>query len=192
MEHPPAETVKVRPAIAIGCNQLTVKLHVRRRRLGELRKEWRHVPAAPERTEVVMRAYEAAEAVLRPLTVERTGARRVLIDSLSDLQLASPDPIRFREYMYSLSQRLARSGVGLFMTAELPDLFQTTRLTDDGVSHLADNVVLLEYIRENATVRRTLTVLKTRARRHQPEVREHTISREGIVLNPTEAPDSTG
>ena len=43
-------------------------------------------------------------------TVERTGARRVLIDSLTDLQLASPDPVRFREYMYSLVQRLARQG----------------------------------------------------------------------------------
>lgn len=76
-------------------------------------------------------------------TVQRTGARRVLIDSLSDLQLASPDPIRFHEYMYSLVQRLARSNVSLFMTAELPDLFQTTNLSEQGISHLADNVVLL-------------------------------------------------
>lgn len=123
-------------------------------------------------------------------TVERTGARRVLIDSLTDLQLASPDPARFREYMYSLVQRLARSGVSLFMTSELPDLFETTRLSEHGVSHLADNVVLLEYLRENAAVRRALTVLKTRASRHQPEVREYTISREGIVLKHALAPDS--
>ena len=56
-------------------------------------------------------------------TVERTGARRVLIDSLTDLQFASPDEIRFREYMYSLVQRLSRQGVSVFMTSELPDLF---------------------------------------------------------------------
>jgi circadian clock protein KaiC len=125
-------------------------------------------------------------------TVERTGVRRVLIDSLSDLELASPDAARFREYMYSLVQRLARSGVSLFMTAELPDLFETTRLSEQGVSHLADNVVLLEYIRENSTVRRALTVLKTRASRHEPEVREYTISREGIMLNRADAPDTAG
>ena len=124
-------------------------------------------------------------------TAERTGARRVLIDSLTDLELASPDAARFREYMYSLVQRLARSNVSLFMTAELPDLFETTRLSEQGVSHLADNVVLLEYIRENSTVRRALTVLKTRASRHQPGVREYTISPEGIVLDAADAPDST-
>ena len=117
-------------------------------------------------------------------TVERTGARRVLIDSLTDLQLASPDPIRFREYMYSLVQRLARSNVGLFMTTELPDLFETTKLSEHGISHLADNVVLLEYVRDEAILRRALTVLKTRASRHEPQTREYTITSGGIVLEP--------
>ena len=117
-------------------------------------------------------------------TVEQTGASRVLIDSLSDLQLASPDPVRFREYMYSLVQRLARSNVSVFMTAELPDLFETTTLAEHGISHLADNVVLLEYVRENATLRRALTVLKTRASRHEPETREYTITANGIALEP--------
>ena len=121
-------------------------------------------------------------------TVERTGARRVLIDSLSDLQAAAPDPIGFREYMYSLSQRLSRQGVSLFMTSELPDLFRVGRLSEYGVSHLSDNVVLLQYVRENAVVRRAVTVLKTRASHHQPEIREFTITPEGIVLGGTVAP----
>jgi circadian clock protein KaiC len=119
---------------------------------------------------------------------ERTGARRVLIDSLTDLQLASSDSIRFREYMYSLVQRLARQGVSLFMTSELPDLFDTAHLSEYGVSHLADNVVLLQYIREQSSVRRALTVLKTRASRHEPEIREYTITPEGIVLGTSFAP----
>lgn len=114
--------------------------------------------------------------------VERTGARRVLIDSLTDLQLAAPDEIRFREYMYSLVQRFSRQGVSLFMTSELPDLFQVSRLSQFGVSHLSDNVVLLQYIRDGSTVRRALTVLKTRASRHEPEIREFRITPEGIVL----------
>jgi circadian clock protein KaiC len=114
--------------------------------------------------------------------VERTGARRVVIDSLTDLQFAAPDPIRFREYMYSLVQRFSRQGVSLFMTSELPDLFQVSRLSEFGVSHLSDNVVVLQYIRHGSTVRRALTVLKTRASRHEPEIREFEITREGILL----------
>jgi circadian clock protein KaiC len=122
-------------------------------------------------------------------TVERVGARRVVIDSLSDLQMAAPDPTGFREYMYSLTQRLSRQGVSLFMTSELADLFRVGRLSEFGVSHLSDNVVLLQYTRDNAVVRRAVTVLKTRASHHQPEIREFTITPAGIVLGGTVAPE---
>jgi circadian clock protein KaiC len=127
--------------------------------------------------------YELLEAV------ERTGARRVLIDSLTDLQFASPDQVRFREYMYSLVQRFSRQGVSLFMTSELPDLFKVGRLSEFGVSHLSDNVVLLQYVRDQSTVRRALTILKTRASRHEPEIREFKITPEGIVLGDPFSPD---
>jgi circadian clock protein KaiC len=120
--------------------------------------------------------YELLEAV------ERIGARRVLIDSLTDLQMASPDEVRFREFMYSVIQRFSRQGVSVFMTTELADLFEVRRLSEFGISHLSDNVVLLQYIREQAIVRRAITVTKTRASRHEPEIREFTITPEGIVL----------
>ena len=68
--------------------------------------------------------------------VERSGARRVLIDSLTDLQHAAPDEARFREYMYSLLQRLSRQGVSLFMTSELADLFDVSRLSEFGLTPL--------------------------------------------------------
>ena len=87
--------------------------------------------------------------------------------------------------MYSLSQRLSRQGISLFMTSELADLFRVGRLSEFGVSHLSDNVVLLQYVRDSAVVRRALTVLKTRASHHQPEIREFTITPKGIVLGGT-------
>ena len=114
--------------------------------------------------------------------IERTGARRVLIDSLGDLAFAAGDETRYREYLYSLVQRCSRLGVSLLMTLELPDLFQVTRLSEQGVSHVSDNVVLLQYLRQPAVLRRTLTLIKTRASLHQPQVREFTITPEGITL----------
>jgi circadian clock protein KaiC len=42
--------------------------------------------------------------------------------------------------------------------------------------------VVLQYLRHHSEVRRTLTVLKTRASLHQPQVREFTITPEGITL----------
>jgi circadian clock protein KaiC len=91
--------------------------------------------------------------------------------------------------MYSLVQRFSRQGVSVFMTSELPDLFHVRRLSEFGVSHLTDNVVLLQYTRDGATVRRALTLLKTRASRHEPEIREFRIVPEGIVLGDASVPD---
>ena len=71
-------------------------------------------------------AYELLQAV------KRTGARRILIDSVTDLRVAASDPIRFREFCYSLVQRFARQGVSIVMTFEIPDLFGAERLSDDG------------------------------------------------------------
>jgi circadian clock protein KaiC len=121
--------------------------------------------------------------------VERTNARRVVVDSLGDLLFASPDDIRFRELMYSLSQRLGRRGVSLMMTHESIELFRVTQLSEIGMSHLADNVVLLQYLRAESEVKRALLVLKTRASEHHPEIREFKISPEGIVLGDRFSPD---
>ena len=114
--------------------------------------------------------------------VERTRATRVVIDSISDLQYASPDPVRFREFIYSLVQRLSRAGVSLVMTSEIPDLFRVGRLAEYGISHLSDNVILLQYRRADTRLLRTVMVLKSRASAHDPEVREFEITPEGIEL----------
>ena len=112
--------------------------------------------------------------------IEATKATRVVVDSLGDLLLASADPIRFRELLHSLVQRCARQGVSLLFTLEVAELFDATRISDVGVSHLSDNVVVLQYHQVASEVKRSLTVLKTRASDHTPTIREYHISSAGI------------
>jgi circadian clock protein KaiC len=114
--------------------------------------------------------------------IKTTGATRVMIDSLSDLQYATPDPVRFREFIYSLTQRLSRAGISPLMTSEIPDLFHVGRLAEYGISHLSDNVILLQYLRAESRLLRTVTILKSRASAHDPEIREFDITPDGIVL----------
>jgi circadian clock protein KaiC len=117
--------------------------------------------------------------------IGQRGVKRVLIDSLTDVLFATGDEIRFREYMYSLIQRCSRAGVSLFMTTELPDLFTVTRLSEYGVSHLSDNVLVLQYLRDDTTIRRAFTALKTRAIDNHPHVREFRIGPTGITIGGT-------
>jgi circadian clock protein KaiC len=115
-------------------------------------------------------------------TVEATGIRRVFIDALNDLEAATEDATRYREYMYSLVRRLSRKDVCLMMSYEVIDLFAISRLTDRTVSHIADNIVLLRYRMNPANLTRDVTVLKTRASTHAPEVKEFQITPQGIHL----------
>ena len=115
--------------------------------------------------------------------VERNGCKRILIDSLVDLALAAGDDRRFREWMYSLTQRCSRAGVSLMMTMEVPELYSVTRVSENGMSHLSDNVVILQYVKDDEQVNRALAVLKTRASNHQPAIRRYEITPEGIVLS---------
>ncbi|MDQ6748060.1 MAG: hypothetical protein M3010_08170 [Candidatus Dormibacteraeota bacterium] len=121
--------------------------------------------------------------------VNASGARRLFLDSLSDLLVAADDEVRFREWMYSLIQRCSRSQVSLMMTLEVPELFELVRISENGMSHLSDNVVVLQYQKHGAEIKRTVTVLKTRASSHAQFIREFQITGEGIVLgDPIAAP----
>ena len=113
---------------------------------------------------------------------EQSGARRLVVDSINDLSVAAGDETRFREYMYSLTQRCARAQISLLMTHEVHELTGLTRLSEFGLSHLSDNVVLLQYLPDVDRLRRTITVLKTRASAHEPIRHEFVIAPHGITL----------
>lgn len=113
--------------------------------------------------------------------VESIGAKRVVIDSLSDLGTAV-EPVRLREWIYSLNQRFTRAGVSLMLIVEVTQLFHLDRPSDDAISHFSDNVVLLQYVQEGAELVRAITILKTRAVELQPTVYRYTITDQGFKL----------
>ena len=114
--------------------------------------------------------------------VQEVGARRVVIDSLNDLVAAAPDPLRLREFLYSLVQRCAHLGVSVMFTYETMELFRITRLSEFGMSHIADNVVLLQHVQDGAQMRRALSVLKSRGSVNSAVISEFKISVDGITL----------
>jgi circadian clock protein KaiC len=114
--------------------------------------------------------------------VERNRAELLVIDSLSDLRLASPDETRFEEYVYSFGQRCARNGTTVVMTLETRPPFAFAGMIGTALSHLTDNIVLLGYHVEGPDVRRAIHVLKSRGSAHDQSVREYTIEAEGIRI----------
>ena len=115
-------------------------------------------------------------------TVKAGGIQRVMIDSLNDLEINAPSKERFRDYMYALVQYMAASGVSIIMTSQIPDLFGTSYVSEFGISHMSDNVIMIYYVRQESEVKRAMLVLKTRASHHDPAIRQFDITSQGIKV----------
>ncbi|HEX5754224.1 MAG TPA: ATPase domain-containing protein [Archangium sp.] len=113
--------------------------------------------------------------------------RRVVIDSMGDLEAASSDPQRFRGYIYSLMQLFAVRGVTAYATYEAlvdPDFASFTRM---GASYISDNVVALRYcvdgdVHPGGRISRVLAVVKCRGSAHDDHLRQMTIGRHGVEV----------
>jgi circadian clock protein KaiC len=118
---------------------------------------------------------------------EAAQVRRVVIDSIGDLQLAALDDTRFREFTYSLAQRFSRQGISLLTTYETSGLLAGP-VPEPAVSHLADNAIMLSHYRDHAAMTRSLAIIKTRASNHEPAMRHFTIGPDGITISDTSTP----
>jgi circadian clock protein KaiC len=112
--------------------------------------------------------------------VERIGARRVVVDSIGDFEAgARRDEDRFFNYVYSLVQWFKNRGITALLTYEVGQMFGSgLTLTGRGVSHIADNVILIRYVPAESEIRRAITVLSARGSSHSSEVREYRITEE--------------
>ncbi|MGB9723088.1 MAG: RAD55 family ATPase [Chloroflexia bacterium] len=93
---------------------------------------------------------------------ERVGARRAVIDSISDFIAGTQQsPERYFNYIYSLAQYFKNRGTTALLTYEISTMFGREVLTTGrGVSHIADNVLLMRYRADGARIRRVLAVLR--------------------------------
>ncbi|MFL6706977.1 MAG: ATPase domain-containing protein [Massilia sp.] len=105
--------------------------------------------------------------------IDRTGARRVVIDSLSGFELALSAIFRddYREALYRLVAILTAKGVTVMMTAELEDRYDVLRFSSYGNAFLADAIINQRYVELNGQFRRVLSVIKVRGSDHSKDVR---------------------
>ncbi|HSE31776.1 MAG TPA: ATPase domain-containing protein [Pyrinomonadaceae bacterium] len=106
--------------------------------------------------------------------------KRVVIDSLDDLERSSVDPQRFADFIYALMQWFAVENVTCMTTVEVADWFKGPggTVTQQHVSNMCDNLVVLGFdIKGDADLRRSVRILKTRGSSH--DEREHTLEISG-------------
>ena len=112
--------------------------------------------------------------------------KRVVIDALGDLERCSIDRKRFSDFIYALTQWFAAENVTCMMTYEMTNLFEVHGISDQEVSNMSDNIVLLRF-REGAEMERTLRIIKTRGSAHDNREHKLEITSKGIVIKKSKA-----
>ena len=116
-------------------------------------------------------------------SVERDGARVVIIDSLNGYLNAMPQNNYLTAQLHELLSYLNNQGVATFFTVAQTGIIGANLSSPVDASYLADSVVLLRYFELAGTVRKAISVLKKRTGGHEGSIRELWFDKRGIHLS---------
>lgn len=126
--------------------------------------------------------------------VKRTGAKRLVIDSLVGFEMALAPGFRadFRESLYRMIAALTGAGVTIVSTVEIEDSFTSFQFSHYAISFLTDDIIRLRYVEIDGQLRKILVVVKMRGGNHSKDIREYVIGEKGVMITRPRHTDYTG
>jgi circadian clock protein KaiC len=113
--------------------------------------------------------------------VEQKGAAIVMIDSISGYRLSVRGEGLVR-HLHALSKYLQSMGVAVILINEVEEVVGNFRVTDVGISYIADSIIFLRYLEFRGELRRAIGVLKKRLSDFEKTLREYQITADGIKV----------
>jgi circadian clock protein KaiC len=125
--------------------------------------------------------------------IERRKVRRVVFDSVAELDRAFLARVRAPDYFAALAHYLRAQDVTSYLTLDIPKVVgQELDLTDSALAMLAENLLLLRYVEYRGRLQRLLSVLKMRSSAHDDTIRTYEIA-DGVGIRLVgEAPPARG
>ena len=114
--------------------------------------------------------------------VQQMSAKRVVIDSLTDLTMSRGGQGPLRDTVYSVVDALEEQGVTSVLITEVPEVFGQTHITGEHISIIVDGIILLKYVEMESQIRRAVSVLKMRGSDHDKGIRQFDISSVGMTV----------
>lgn len=116
--------------------------------------------------------------------VERTGAKRLVIDSLAGFEMALAPGFRtdFRESLYRMIYALTGVGITILSTLEMEEDFDKLLFSTYSISFLTDDIIRMRYVEIEGQLRTVMMILKMRGSSHSKDIREYEITADGIVI----------
>ncbi len=113
--------------------------------------------------------------------VEQNRTRVVMLDSTAGYRLSMQGE-NLTAQLHALAKYLQNQGVVVLLITEVQDVVGQFRVSDLGISYLADNGVFLRYLEINGELRKAIGVLKKRLSDFEKTLREFEITPHGIQV----------
>jgi circadian clock protein KaiC len=124
------------------------------------------------------------ERVLRAVVEHRVA--RLCFDGLHGFRHHAEYPERTRTVFSALADELTRRGVTTLFTLDTNALLGSEiEIPIDGVSALADNILLLRHVELRSQLYRLISILKVRDRAYDGAIREFQITDRGLIVADT-------
>lgn len=117
-------------------------------------------------------------------SIRKSGAMRVVIDSLAGFELALAPNFRadFREALYRLVSVLTGMGATVLLVSEVEDRYSDLRFSPSGEAFLTDAIIIQRYVEFGGKLRRVISVVKVRNSEHSNDLRFFEITSEGVLI----------
>ncbi|MCX9024910.1 MAG: hypothetical protein OIN85_02305, partial [Candidatus Methanoperedens sp.] len=112
--------------------------------------------------------------------IKENDVKRILFDGIENLETAIPDIIERKNYITVLLDLFSSMGVTTAVTSEISELFGAVKLTQEALSSVVDNIILLRHVEIEGRIHAVLSILKSRGIQHDKEIREFEITEKGI------------
>ncbi len=119
-------------------------------------------------------------------------ATRVVLDAATQMLTEYVSLDEFRHVLYKLLTRFKLLGITSVLTLEAPSLVSTERVTELGLSPIADNLLMLRYIEKDGQLTPMLTVVKTRGTGHDRRTHAIQVGPGGLRIGAAISPDALG
>lgn len=115
-------------------------------------------------------------------TIEEISARRVFVDSMTQLERITQDPVQLREIMYTFLNGLLRYDITALVTQEDAFITGNMSVAEAGLSYIVDTIIQLRYVEISSSMERAIFVMKHRASNHDKSIRRMSITSSGIEV----------
>jgi circadian clock protein KaiC len=113
--------------------------------------------------------------------IAQTGARRVVVDSMTHFARITQDTIELRGIEFNFINALKREGLTSILTRESPVLLGEAP-QDDSLGFVVDSYMMLRYVEIESAIRKALLVLKMRGSEHAKDIRQYDITGRGFEV----------